>query len=208
MPPMPETPMITSPPRYTIATSPISDIGSETIRPETILSIPESETPLFKIRTVEEPLDLTMKKTCRNEPNPSALEMKEATDYLETLLNTEETPRIVSVERVMNSPASADTDEYRYIEDNTPTKDESDHTGPPTTENNNPPDMENEPANQLNEDLEVSDTDTSSYSTASSTDEVRTRRARFKALFYVDDIGDHTTEIRMRTPKMYNCSQS
>ena len=195
MPLMPTTSVITSPPRYTAVTSPISEIGDETI---TILRIPESEPAMFKFEMVDQPLDLTIKNT---RMKPSDNETMNATDYLETLLQTSEPPRIISVQQVKSSPASAETEEYRYVDDSTPTKDEadtSDHTEPAS----NPPFQDN-----ANGDLEMSDSDTDS-SSVSAESEVTTRRARFKALFYIDDIGEHTTEIRVRTPKLYNCTQS
>ena len=105
------------------------------------------------------------------------------------------------------------TDGYRYIEDTTPTKETpasaSEDTRPPSIREHTTPPHENATADQLQEDLELShSSDSSASSTSINNDEVRTRRARFKALFFVDDIGEDTTEIRMRTARLYDCTQS
>ena len=106
----------------------------------------------------------------------------------------------------MKSPATVTTNGYQYTEDTTPTRDEN--TVPA---DNILPQNRDEPADQLLlGDLNLSGSPGSSGTSSGDTteEETTTRQARFKALFYIDNIGDHTTEIRMRTPRMYDCAQS
>ena len=194
MPSMPNTRMTTSPPTYTVATSPISDIcADETVRVTNILSIPDSPTPNLKITTLELPLDLST----RARPVPSDKETEEAAKYLEKLMNP---PEMAPIERTIKSPAAATINGYEYTEDTTPT---------PTRDENTPP-KEEEVDHILLGDLNLSGSSGTSGTSSGDTieQEARTTQARFKALFYVDNIGDHTTELRMRIPRIYDCAQS
>ena len=135
---------------------------------------------------------------------PTNKETEVATRKLEKIMNNDNDndPKIISITKV-TSPISVEMNEYRYELDEDlgeSQNNESVDTRPPSVGGHATP--------GLQQDFQVSSSDSySSDSSSDDTEEQRTRKACFRAIFTIEDVGSTHTEIRMRTPKLYDCNQ-
>ena len=186
--------------------------------------IAHSAVKTLNIDEHEQPMDLSLPiNETANQPSPRILtETETATTNLMSILNNTN-PMIVTISR-KKSPIRVVQDGYNYevdedqdedtrsIDTSPPSPQEEVAAPRPTTETHTEP--TGGPSHEARSpgaehDLEVSSSDNESTTSTSSaeTEELRVRKARFNAVFTVEDIGNTHTEIKLRTPKLYDCAQ-